>query len=187
MATRGMNKAELNRQMALALKEAVDYTVQKIWNENRAFIQDIVYNAYIPQDYERTNEFRTDAWDTEASSTIEPHGAIARGSMKYNGTNLSTSRANGFGQHIGFDDEPCRMYLAEIIYQGLVGDFTGEYTYAHENPAFNNATWTRKRDAWKALNDWLGKNNLKKIFSEGLTKAGLQYHSHSTPIKRTIT
>lgn len=184
MATRGMNKAELNRQMALALKEAVDYTVQKIWNENRAFIQDIVYNAYIPQDYERTNEFRTDAWDTESSSTTKVNGANVKGEFKYSPKNMISSSP----QHASFlNGEDSREYLAEIIYQGLAGDFTGEYTYAHENPAFNNATWTRKRDAWKALNDWLGKNNLKKIFSEGLTKAGLQYHSHSTPIKRTIT
>lgn len=182
-----MSKAELNRQMALAIKEAVDYTVQKIWNENRAFIQDVVYNAYSPQDYERTDEFKLDAWDTEVNANVETRGAKVHGAVKYNGSNLSASRGDGFGQHMGFDDEPSRMYLAEIIYQGLAGDFTGQYTYAHQNPAFKNEPWARKRDAWKALVDWLGINNLKKIFAEGLSRAGLQYHSHSTPIKRTIT
>lgn len=184
MATRGMSKAELNQQMALALKKAVDYTVEQIQEENWHKVMEIVYDAYFPSDYDRTYEFADKAWDTESSSTTKANGANAKGEFKYSPKNMISSSP----QHASFlNGEDSREYLAEIIYQGLAGDFTGEYTYAHENPAFNNAAWTRKRDAWKALNDWLGKNNLKKIFSEGLTKAGLQYHSHSTPIKRTIT
>lgn len=190
MATRGMSKAELNQQMASALKKAVDYTVEQIQEENWHKVMEIVYDAYFPSDYDRTYEFADKAWVTESNSRIEPNGASSSGALKYDGSKLSSHRGDGFGQHMGFDDQECRMYLAEIIYEGMAGDFTqssatGTPHYARDNPVFQNQAWTKKRNAWEALNKWLTPAQLKRIFNEGLTKAGLTYKSGAA-IKKVV-
>lgn len=183
MATRGMSKAELNRQMALALKKAADYTVEQIQEENWHKVMEIVYDAYFPSDYDRTYEFADKAWKVESESRDSVNGATVKGEFNYSPYDMRTSNAP---QHASFlTDEDAREYLAEIIYEGMAGDFTGQYTYARENPAFKGEAWAKKRNAWEALNKWLTPAQLKRIFNEGLTKAGLTYKSGAA-IKKVV-
>lgn len=138
--------------------------------------------------YRRTDEFRLKAWDTEVTSNIETNGAIAHGKMTYNGTNLTSYRDEdgALGHHLGWYDEPSRMYLAEIIYEGLAGDFTGKYKYARQNPSFKGEDWTKKRNAWKTLVSWLGRDNLLKIFEDGMKSVGMEYHKHNVALLKKI-
>ena len=93
---------------------------------------------------------------------------------------LESNESKGQHSSIAYNTwgDPMTTYLAEIIYQGLAGDFTGEYKYASQNPRFAGEAWTKKRDAWKQLQDRLGRTLLKKWMKEGFNKAGLNVQSH---------
>ena len=63
MANQAKNDAQLEALFMPLLRNAADYIVQKIWNENRELIRKIIYDAYHPEQYQRTGEFK-EAWDT---------------------------------------------------------------------------------------------------------------------------
>ena len=52
---------ELRRALREPLQQAVDYVMDKIYDENIGAIHDIVYMAYEPKEYNRTGDFYT-AW-----------------------------------------------------------------------------------------------------------------------------
>lgn len=61
------NNQEVERMIMPALTKAIDYVVQKIWNDNREIVRQVVYEAYQPNMYNRTNEFK-EAWETETKT-----------------------------------------------------------------------------------------------------------------------
>lgn len=185
-ANQARNEKDLIQMIKPALRVAVDYVIKEIEMQNKILMQsEIYYSGFEPSVYNRSFEFQQ-AWDTAVHSTSAlGKNNVVQGSFFYAPSKMKTSNPPVHASFLNGEDS--REYLAEIIYEGLAGDFTGEYTYAHENPIFNYEEWTKKRNVWEALNKWLGKKTIKQLFEQGLREAGLQYRSHSTPIKRTIT
>lgn len=179
------NDWELKNFLKPKLQKVARYVVEKIWNENRELIRVIVYEAYAPEMYERTNEFK-EAWKTETKMLSNN----LQGIFEYAPEKL---RIGTNGQHNSLinREEDVRPYLAEIIYQGLSGDFlygkndsesNGDKHYAKDNPFFASQAWTKKRDVWDALIKRIGERNMKKWIKEGFGFVGLSVHSHGTPL-----
>lgn len=150
-----------------ALEKAIDYVVQKIWNDNRELIRTIVYESYQPEEYERTGEFK-EAWDTD----VKRLGNFVRGEMKYDPREL-TVNYNKWQHGSAYLQQPMTTYLAEVIYQGLSGDLFGE------------GPWTKKRDVWAALNREVGIRKIKQYFEEGMRRNGLDFRGHTASVKVT--
>ena len=169
MAKTGItNNNALQAAVVADLKNVVDYVVQKLWEENRDLVQKIVYDGYQPEEYERTNEFK-EAWNTEVKTL---HNYV-QGEFKYDPRLLTVNEDNG--QHSSLvDGTPMTEYLAEVIYEGLSGAIYQE-GYAKYNKRFKGQAWTKKRDVWKALLNWLKINQLKKLFEEGLRQQGISF------------
>lgn len=167
------SKDELTKAVVRDLEKAVDYTVQKIWVENREIIQQVVYNAYWPTEYERTGEFRN-AWGTKVKSS----GDTVTGEFKYD-----QSKLNAYDNHHNsiVGDGECKEYLAEIIYQGLAGAIYHP-GYAKYSMAFKSQAWTKKRNAWKVLLQKLGQNTFRRYFEQGLNYCGIKYKRNATPV-----
>lgn len=161
------NNQELEDMLMPALEKAIDYVVQKIWNDNRELIRTIVYESYQPKEYERTGEFK-EAWDTD----VKRLGNFVRGEMKYDPREL-TVNYNKWQHGSAYLQQPMTTYLAEVIYQGLSGDLFGE------------GPWTKKRDVWAALNREVGIRKIKQYFEEGMRRNGLDFRGHTASLKVT--
>lgn len=154
--SQALNDTELERLLREPLKEAVDYVVQKIWNENREIIEQIIYRSEAPEYYQRTGEFKN-AWET-LTTVKTGDGNTVEGNFFYAPNLMSATPAddapNHMGQHYGVGDTSgstngnnnfrangqmrskaersggqygdSREYLADIIYQGLAGDIYGK-------------------------------------------------------------
>ena len=165
------NNKQLENLIIPKLKQAVDYVVQKIWNENRELIRILVYEAYDPVMYERTGQFK-EAWDT----TVNSLGNYIEGEFKYDPRELIVnydkwqhgSRYTSNGTEY---ETVMTTYLADIIYQGTAGYMFGE------------GPWTKKRDAWSALDKWLTNTQFRKLFEEGMNQAGIPWHRNIGGIK----
>lgn len=176
------NNQELEHMLMPLLEKAINYVVQKIMEENKEIIEQVVYNSYSPNIYDRTGEFK-EAWDIETKT----YGNKVQGTFKFAPDKMSVGSG---GQHSSiFDGSDIRPYLAEIIYQGLSGDFglgeanrSGKY-YAKNNPLFANEAWAKKRDAWKELNNKIGIRKIKQYFEEGMRRNGLNFKGHTASIK----
>lgn len=170
------NDAEVQAAFMPLIKKAVDYVVQKLWNENRELVRKIVYDAYQPEQYERTGEFK-EAWDTSVKSTQN----VVEGQFNYDPRLLTVD-----GEHHGsiIDGQPMTTYLAEVIYEGLSGDIY-QGGYARNSPAFKGEAWAQKRDVWTALNKWFTKTKLRELFEEGMRAQGLNVQRHNVAITRT--
>lgn len=174
------NDKQLQDALMAPLKNAVDYVVQKIWNENRELIRKMIYDGYQPSEYQRTGEFK-EAWDTDVKTVQN----VVQGEFKYDPRLLTVDTINH--QHASIvNDEHMTEYLAEIIYEGLSGAIY-EKGYASESDRFAGQPWTEKRNVWEQLEKWLGKNKLRQLFEEGMKREGLQYKRHVRGIKITKT
>lgn len=175
------NEVELQSIFIPKLKDAVDYVVQKIWNENRSLIEQLVYEAQgqgyynsasaytvnpsIDKEYKRTGEFK-EAWDTN----VKTMGKYVEGEFKYDPRKMTVNPA--LGQHASVvTGDSSTAYLADIIYQGLAGYI------------FGKGYWTKKRNAWSALDKWLTNTQFRKIFEEGMTYAGIPWKGNKGPVK----
>ena len=166
MEKQARNDAEVRAMIMPALKQAAKYVAEQILIKNEELIQQIVYDAYDPVEYDRTGEFKK-AWDTDAYIT----GNVATGEVWHDFEKMSSFD----GHHASVvDGQPMRDYLAEIIYEGLSGAIYQE-GYAKYNKRFKGQAWTKKRDVWKALLNWLKINQLKKLFEEGLRQQGISF------------
>lgn len=167
------NNQELENMLMPALEKAIDYVVQKIWNDNRELIRTIVYESYQPEEYERTGEFK-EAWDTD----VKRLGNFVRGEMKYDPRELTVNynkwqHGSRYVSNGELHETVMTTYLAEVIYQGLSGDFFGE------------GPWTKKRDVWAALNREVGIRKIKQYFEEGMRRNGLDFRGHTASVKVT--
>lgn len=179
------NENELRRILRPAIQQACNYVIQKVWNENREIVRLVVYESGMPEEYNRTWEFR-DAWET----TKEEHNPTNKdgyAKFYYKPDEMhvgSTERgAADYGQHIGvagkYQDADARYYLADIIYHANGCKGAGS--------AFGNGYWRKARNAWKVLNDRIGKRKMKQWMKEGLEAAGLKVQMHNKAIEVTTT
>lgn len=170
------NNQEVERMIMPALTKAIDYVVQKIWNDNREIVRQVVYEAYQPSIYNRTNEFK-EAWETETKSS----GNKAQGTFKYAPDKMSI----GDGQHSSvIDGGDVRPYLAEIIYNGLSGAIY-QAGYAKNSPYFAGEAWVQKRNAWKMLTSKISISQIKKYFEEGMRQNGINFKRGKGAVKVT--
>ena len=86
--------------------------------------------------------------------------------------------AADFAQHIGVGGEyrgrDARYYLADIIYQENGCNGAGDL--------FGDGYWRKARNAWKVLNDRIGRRKIKQWMKEGMEAAGLTVQMHNTPL-----
>ena len=173
MANRLKSDAEVEATFIPLLKNAVDYVVQKIWNENRELVRQIVYEAYQPEVYDRTGEFK-EAWETDVKSVRN----VVEGKFQYQPKDLTVDEEH----HASIiDGQPMTTYLAEIIYEGMAGAIY-QSGYARQSKMFKGQAWAKKRNAWKALLKWLGRNKMKQLFEEGMKKQGIEFKRHTSAI-----
>ena len=173
MATRITSESALKKELLLLLTKIADYAAQKVWNENRAQIEQTVYQSYVPKDYNRTGEFK-EAWDTAAYND----GNKATGKMFYTPGQMRIGSTDpdsvDFGQHVSITDGgPSAEYLADIIYYGISGD-----------------AWrwdVGKRDAWDALNKVVGRRKMKQYIEEAFKFYGVEYEAHNRGIQLRTT
>lgn len=170
------SEQELRNMLRGPIQKAINYVLDKIYDENIAVVHDVVYMAYSPEDYNRTGDLYR-AWSTESKST----SSAAQGEFKYDYGKMSIGStdpsSSNFAQHIGvggdFYGQDARPYLAELIYEGATGSL------------FGDGAFRKKRDAWKVLNDRIGKRKMKQWMKEGMEAAGLTVQMHNTPLDVT--
>lgn len=162
MASLPKNNHELRKILRKPFSEAVDYVMQCIWNENRDAIRRIVYGVAQPSTYERTNEFKDEAWSYEQSKSSSTTTFIEY-EFFYDWAKLNVDRNRAqHGSPIYLENyQDVRPYLADIIYGGLSGDL------------FGDGYWREERNAWKELLHVVGKRKLSLWFREGCLRAGL--------------
>ena len=167
------SEQELRNLLRSPIQKAINYVLDKIYDENIAVVHDVVYMAYSPEDYNRTGDLYR-AWSTESKSTP----SAAQGEFKYDYSKMSIGstdpQSSNFAQHIGvggdFYGQDARPYLAELIYQGATGSL------------FGDGAFRKQRDAWAELNKRIGRRKIKQWMKEGMEAAGLTVQMHNTPL-----
>ena len=172
------SEQELRNLLRSPIQKAINYVLDKIYDENIAVVHDVVYMAYSPEDYNRTGDLYR-AWSTESKST----SSAAQGEFKYDYSKMSIGstdpQSSNFAQHIGvggdFYGQDARPYLAELIYQGATGSL------------FGDGAFRKQRDAWAELNKRIGRRKMKQWMKEGMEAAGLTVQMHNKAIEVTTT
>lgn len=160
------NKAQIRRYLLSRdkLVFVVDYILNKIYETNRDIVDRVVYCAYSPTMYQRTDEFK-EAWGQKRSPSAS--GVHVKGEFEYIPDKMSTNP--DLAQHASpeppYDDS--RQYLADIIYYGLSGAL------------FGNGGWRKKRDAWNTLLNELGDDKISSFAEQGFRNAGLNIRLNS--------
>lgn len=158
MGSQARSESQLAAQLIKPLQQATQYVVDKILEENQSQVQRIVYDAYQPTIYQRSNEL-LESWkaETKTYGTSSVFGSFEYDEGKISATSVVT------GETV--------PYLADIVYNGLAGHIFGE------------GPWTKKRDAWKSLEKAVGANKIRQWMKEGMAAAGLSFISHGGAIK----
>ena len=172
------SEQELRNLLRSPIQKAINYVLDKIYDENISVVHDVVYMAYSPEDYNRTGDLYR-AWSTESKST----SSAAQGEFKYDYSKMSIGstdpQSSNFAQHIGvggdFYGQDARPYLAELIYQGATGSL------------FGDGAFRKQRDAWAELNKRIGRRKMKQWMKEGMGAAGLTVQMHNKAIEVTTT
>ena len=174
------NNKEVLAMLHSPISKAINYVIDKIYDENIGGIHDIVYMAYSPEEYERTGDFYR-AWGAGTTKVVNER--TVEGEFKYNPDKMSIGstdpNSSNYGQHIGlagdFYGQDARPYLAELIYNGATGSL------------FGDGAFREKRDAWEELNKRIGRRKMKQWMKEGLEAAGLKVQMHNKAIEVTTT
>ena len=167
------SEQELRNMLRTPIQKAINYVLDKIYDENISVVHDVVYMAYSPEDYNRTGDLYR-AWSKETKSTK----SAAKGEFKYDYSKMSIGstdpQSSNFAQHIGvggdFYGQDARPYLAELIYQGATGSL------------FGDGAFRKQRDAWTELNKRIGRRKMKQWMKEGMEAAGLTVQMHNAPL-----
>ena len=175
------NDKEVLAMLHSPIAKAINYVIDKIYDENVGAIHDIVYMAYSPEEYERTGDFYR-AWGAGTTKVVNERTVTGEFTYKPDKMSIGSTDPNSsnYAQHIGvagrFKDEDARPYLAEIIYNGI-----------KNGSAFGHGAFRKKRDAWEELNKRIGRRKMKQWMKEGLEAAGLKVQMHNKPIEVTTT
>lgn len=179
------NSNELRKMLQPAIQQACNYVVQKVWNENREIVRVVVYEAGMPEQYERTYGF-LEAWDI-TQEDHNPTNSDGYAKFYYKPNNMSVGSINkdspDYAQHIGvggsYQGLDSRKYLADIIYHA--------HGCAGAGPLFGNGYWRSARNAWQELIKRIGKRKVKQWMKEGLEHAGLNVQMHNAAIQVTVS
>ena len=174
------NDQEVLAMLHSPIAKAINYVIDKIYDENIGAIHDIVYMAYSPEEYERTGDFYR-AWGAGTTKVVNKR--MVEGEFKYKPDKMNIGstdpNSSSYGQHIGlagdFYGQDARPYLAELIYNGATGSL------------FGDGAFRKKRDAWEELNKRIGRRKMKQWMKEGLESARLKVQMHNKAIEVTTT
>lgn len=174
------NNKEVLAMLHSPIAKAINYVIDKIYDENIGAIHDIVYMAYSPEEYERTGDFYR-AWGAGTTKVVNERTVEGAFTYKPDKMSIGSTDPNSYnyGQHIGvygeYKDVDARPYLAELIYNGATGGY------------FGDGAFRKKRDAWEELNKRIGRRKMKQWMKEGLEAAGLKVQMHNKAIEVTTT
>ena len=134
------NDKEVLTMLHSSIAKAINYVIDKIYDENIGAIHDIVYMAYSPEEYERTGDFYR-AWGTGTTKVVNKR--TVEGEFKYKPDKMSIGNtdpnSSSYGQHIGlagdFYGQDARPYLAELIYNGATGSLFGDGAFRKKRDA----------------------------------------------------
>lgn len=173
MPSYARNESQLKAMLMPRIQQAVDYVTNKIYEENKQVVQEVVYNAYSPTVYNRTGELK-ESWKTESSITSSN---TVRGEFTYDPSKLSVGSlekgSSNYAQHISVVyQDPVIDELAKIVYQGISAS------------VFGSGPWTNKRDAWDRLVKQVGNRKISNWMKEGLQAAGLTVVRHTAKIRK---
>lgn len=180
------NEQELGNILYDALKNAVEYTMVKLFQENEDLIKKYVYNAYNPEYYSRTSEF-LDAWNYKVKKTSDHHNISHVAGrvfgefyydpnvMHYNPSEAQHGTPSRDGLYYRQPSPEtwskvesawgdARAYLADILYEGKGGLL------------FGDGSWRKKRDAWTPLLQALDRGKLFKWFEKGMVDQKLKVY-----------
>ena len=174
------NNKEVLAMLHSPIAKAINYVIDKIYDENIGAIHDIVYMAYSPEEYERTGDFYR-AWGAGTTKVVNER--TVEGEFKYKPDKMSIGstdpNSSSYGQHIGlagdFYGQDARPYLAELIYNGATGSL------------FGDGAFREKCRAGQGLNKRMGRRKMKQWMKEGLEAAGLKVQMHNKAIEVTTT
>lgn len=166
------NDDELATMFEKPFKVAAQNIAAAIYDLNQSTIEQVVYDTYIPQFYNRTGEF-AEVWRTSVES--EPYKATAK--LEFDPTKLTPGsndiNLSNYGQHVSAQSgQIVRDGLADIIYQGLAGPTFG-WPHGGYSGRYHQA-----RNAYKELIKIIGKQKINNIVRDGLRAAGFSVKSH---------
>lgn len=148
------NSTEFYSLFRIPVKNALDYVMDKVLEEYKDEIDNVVYNNYSPSVYERTYDFKN-SWETE--TMLQSKGA--QGELKQDVSSIGVN-LDKF-QHGSIYSGSIVDELTDIIFEGLSG------------PLFGEGFWTNRRDAWTPLIAKLDGGKIDKWFKEGMKKQGI--------------
>lgn len=137
----------------IAVKEAMESTVQILIEELKSIIDKKVYGAYSPEWYQRSYDFR-ESWDSTSATMI---GNMVEAEI-FHDDNLLTYNAEKW-QHGNIINRLEPDGLPTIINEGRIGSGMGF-------PQLG------EREYWETFNTYID-GNLKRILMEELAKKGL--------------
>lgn len=162
MAFLPKNNQQLQQLFTVPLRNVAAFVARKIYAENAVIVNQVVYGAGLPQEYERTYQFRDEAWQIEKPEHYS-HGHIAEYKFYYDYKKLTIDRDKA--QHgsppYAATYSDVRPYLVDIIYGGLAGDI------------FGDGYWRKARNAWTKLLQSLGKKKMKDWFRQAFNYYGM--------------
>lgn len=149
-----INEKQLVDSITKGLNTAVTFVMEEIKDTNEKLIDDMVYGAYDPTWYGRTGEFGN-AWDKDVSSL----SGYVEGNFFYNSNGMTVNQEYGVHANVS-DGMPTTGYLPDILYEaGKIGCIP--------HPT--------KRNAWKALDNYLSNSMMRSMFETGLGRSGLPW------------
>lgn len=148
------NESQFTQMYQEAVKNAVDYVVEKTLDKYGQFIERYVYKGYKPVKYERTYEFKDSLTTEEVPEKLGGAGRI------YQDTNKMTYNPEKY-QHGSYISGDTRAELAKILYEGLTGTL------------FGDGAWRIARDAWTPLIERLDNKLIETWFIQGMKKQGI--------------
>ena len=155
------NDEELSEAATDKLEQAMHYMLGELLSENEKKIQKTVYDAYRPDVYKRTDDFKQ-AWDVQESKSTK----TVDGEFYFEPSNLSINPSEL--QHTDIYGESVADEMADLIYQSEPG-------------LFHRPT---KRNAWKKTDKWFSKNKITELYQRGMKRAGLPIKKSSgDPVK----
>lgn len=155
------NDEELSEAATDGLDQAMNYMMGELLIENEKKVQKTVYDAYSPDVYKRTDDFKL-AWDIDHSKS----GKSVEGEFYFEPSNLSVNPSEL--QHTDIYGDSVADEMADLIYQSGPG-------------LFHRPT---KRNAWKKTDKWFSKNKITELYQRGMKRAGLPIKKSSgDPVK----
>jgi hypothetical protein len=149
---------QYNLQLNSAANGAVEYVMDKILEEYKDLINQIVYDNYSPAVYDRTYGFR-DSWKTKTQATSDG----GEGTLYDDYNSMSVDAENFIHGSLYYKTLDVRDILTGLIFEGRSGEFFG-----------SNGFWIQERDAWQPLLKELDGGKLDKWFIQGMRKQGFR-------------